>query len=205
MNRGINRDINHGIKRGINRGMNRRIKPVRIDFAPPSLARTLHRTGPLACGLALLALLLCVASGITGWQLLARQQVLDNELATTRARVPAPARVVLAAPRVPVGALQGGAVNAAVLQLNLPWRALQGAIAAATPGSIALLALEPDARRRSMKITAEARTSDAMIAYVEQLKAQELFGAVALLYHEINELDPNRPLRFQIDAQWSAP
>ncbi len=96
-------------------------------------------------------------------------------------------------------------MNAAVLQLNLPWRALHDAIAAATPKDIALLALEPDPRRRSMKITAEARTSDEMIAYVERLKQQELFGAVALLRHEINELDPNRPIRFQLDAQWSAP
>jgi hypothetical protein len=32
-----------------------------------------------------------------------------------------------------------------------------------------------------------------------------LFSAVALLRHEVNELDPNRPLRFQLDAQWSAP
>jgi hypothetical protein len=44
---------------------------------------------------------------------------------------------------------------------------------AATPANIALLALEPDARKRSMKITAEAKTSDDMIAYVEQLKQQE--------------------------------
>ncbi|MBC7455388.1 MAG: hypothetical protein H7335_17175 [Massilia sp.] len=159
----------------------------------------------MTCCLALLALLLCVAAGATGWQLLARQQLLDSELAVTRTRVPLPARVVLAAPPVPVSALQAGAVNAAVLQLNLPWRALQGAIAAATPGGIALLALEPDARQRSMKITAEASTPYAMIAYVEQLKAQQPFGVVALRHHEVNELDPNRPLRFQIDAQWSAP
>jgi hypothetical protein len=68
-----------------------------------------------------------------------------------------------------------------------------------------LLALEPDPHRRSMKITAEAKTADEMIAYIEQLKQQELFGAVALVRHEINELDPNRPIRFQVDAQWSAP
>ena len=136
---------------------------------------------------------------------MARQQVLDSELAATRAKVPAPIKVAPTAPPAQIGALQGGAVNAAVLQLNLPWSALHDAIAAATPDSIALLALEPDPRRRSMKITAEARTSDAMIAYIEQLKRQELFGAVALVHHEINELDANRPLRFQLDAQWSAP
>ena len=52
-----------------------------------------------------------------------------------------------------------------------------------------------------------------MIAYVEQLKQQALFGAgagagagsVTLLRHETDELDPNRPLRFQLDAQWGTP
>jgi hypothetical protein len=91
------------------------------------------------------------------------------------------------------------------MQLNLPWRALQDAIGAATPPTIAMLALEPDARKRSMKITAEAKSSDAMIAYVEELKKQELFSDVALTRHEINELDPARPIRFQIEAEWTAP
>ena len=45
-----------------------------------------------------------------------------------------------------------------------------------------------------------------MIEYVAQLKQQELFGAgVQLLRHEINELDPGKPLRFQVEAHWSAP
>jgi hypothetical protein len=179
------------------------MKRVRIDFAPPSLARTLHRTGPLAWSLAVLALLLAAAAG---WQLLARQRVLDAQLAQVRAHA-APVTVAAVAPQARIGVAQAAAVNAAVLQLNLPWRALHDAVAAGTPANIALIALEPDPRRRSMKITAEAKGSDEMIAYVEQLKQQELFGAgaVTLLRHEINELDPNRPLRFQLDAQWSAP
>ncbi|MDB5933928.1 MAG: hypothetical protein JWQ01_1272 [Massilia sp.] len=181
------------------------MRPVRIDFAPPGFARTLHRTGALGWTLAVLAVLLCVAAGILGWQTLARQRALDKQLALVRAQSAAPVVVVAAAAPAPVvGAPQAAAVNAAVLQLNLPWRALRDAIAAATPATVALLALEPDPRRRSMKITAEARTSDDMIAYIEKLKQQELFGAVELLRHEINEVDPNKPIRFQLDARWSA-
>jgi hypothetical protein len=44
-----------------------------------------------------------------------------------------------------------------------------------------------------------------MIAYVEALKKQDLFADVVLTRHEINEQDPMRPIRFQIDAEWSAP
>ena len=80
-----------------------------------------------------------------------------------------------------------------MLQLNLPWRALYDAIGAATPPSIGMLALEPDPRKRTMKITAEAKSSDAMIEYVELLKREELFSGVTLIRHEINEQD--RPSR----------
>jgi hypothetical protein len=189
------------------------MKRVHIDFAPPSLARTVHRTGPLAWSLAVLAVLLCFGAAAIGWQMLARQRALETQLALVRAQVrgsgtsatAAAAAVAAAQPRI--GEAQAQAVNAAVLQLNLPWRALQDAVEQATPKRIALIALEPDPRRRGMKITAEAKTSDDMIAYIEQLKGQELFGAgaVTLLRHEISELDPNRPIRFQLEAQWSAP
>jgi Tfp pilus assembly protein PilN len=67
---------------------------------------------------------------------------------------------------------------------------------------VALLALEPDARRRSLRITAEARNSDDMLAYVAKMQEQGWFASVALVRHEIAEQEPNRPLRFQLSAQW---
>jgi hypothetical protein len=176
-----------------------------IDFAPPSFQRTLHRTGTRAKILAAVGLALCVAAGVTGARLLARKNSDDALLAAARARANVPVVVAVASTGPRISEPQAAAVNAAVMQLNLPWRALQDAIGAATPPTIAMLALEPDARKRSMKITAEAKSSDAMIAYVEELKKQELFSAVALTRHEINELDPARPIRFQIEAEWTAP
>lgn len=181
------------------------MKQLRIDFARASLRRTLFHTGPAGWALSVLALLLCLGAALQGWQLQGRQRADQAALAAAELR----ARVRAAAAPAPVRAAriseaQAGAVNRIVLQLNLPWRDLHDAIAAATPASIALLALEPDARRRRMKISAEARTSEAMLAYVEQLKRQPLFADVALRRHEINEQDPNRPIRFQLDAQWVA-
>ena len=114
---------------------------------------------------------------------------------TARAPVAAPARP-------PLPPAQASAVNAAVQQLNLPWRGLHDAVQAATPATIALLALEPDAKKSSVRITAEAKSSDDMIAYVEQLQHVEWFSTVLLARHEINEQDRNKPIRFQIDAQW---
>jgi len=178
---------------------------LRIDFAPPSLQRTLHRTGALAWLLAAIALLLCVVCAALGYRLLVQQRANTAQLAGAYTRAKAPLVVKIAAEAPRISELQASAVNAVVMQLNLPWRALHDAIGAATPGSIAMLALEPDARKRSMKITAEAKSSDAMIAYVEALKKQDLFADVVLTRHEINDQDPMRPIRFQLEAQWTAP
>ena len=181
------------------------MKALPIDFAAPSLARTLYRTRTRDWLLLAVALILALVALWLGWRLWKQQQAdaaqLDAALARSRVTVIAPVRVNQAAISEP----QAAAVNAAVMQLNLPWRALHDAIGAATPAAIGMLSLEPDARRRSIKITAEAKSSDTMIGYVEALKEQEMFSAVTLTRHEINEQDPNRPIRFQIEAEWSAP
>ena len=185
------------------------MKKIAIDFAPPSLARSWYLLGPRGWTVLALGVLLCAGAAAIGAQMLARQKALDAQLAVVRAAMNKPgaaaAAVAAAAVVAPVPAAQANAVNSAILQLNLPWPALHDAIGAATPAGVALLALEPDPRRHNLKITAETKDADAMIAYVEQLKRQELFGDVVLLRHEINELDPNRPVRFEIDATWVAP
>ncbi|MES2901021.1 MAG: PilN domain-containing protein [Pseudomonadota bacterium] len=180
------------------------MKQLAIDFAAPGLARSLYRTRPAMWALLAMGTLLCVVAALLGWRLLAQQQANEAELAALQRRLGAPP-VVVVATQPGVSEQQAAAVNGAVMQLNLPWRALHDAIGAATPAAVALLALEPDARKRSIKITAEARSSDNMIGYLEKLKQQQLFAGVNLVRHEINEQDPNRPIRFQIEAQWSAP
>jgi Tfp pilus assembly protein PilN len=95
------------------------------------------------------------------------------------------------------------AVNAVILRLNLPWRALRDAVQHATPAGVGLLALAPDANRRSVRITAEAKDSEAMLGYVDALERGGWFRAVRLARHEIDEARPERPLRFEVDAVWS--
>ena len=174
-----------------------------IDFASASLRRTMFHLHPAFWACAALGLALCVSAAVAGSQALAQQraraalQRQAQQRQAARLSRPAP-------PKVVVGAAQAGAVNAVVLQLNLPWRALQDAVAGATPATVALLALEPDAKKQILKISAETKTSDDMIAYIEQLKQQELFTEVVLNRHEINEQDPNKPIRFRLEATWEA-
>ena len=177
-----------------------------IDFAPPNWKRSLHRVPAWAWCAGALGVALAASALWAGSAALQRQQASEAHWQLAQQRVMAAPQGPATAPQAPIAPAQAQAVNAAILQLNLPWRDVQDALASATPPGIALLALEPDARKRVLKITAETTGSDAMVAYVAQLKQQELFGArVQLLRHEINELDPNRPLRFQLEARWGAP
>ena len=175
-----------------------------IDFAPPGWRRNLYRVSAWAWLAGATGLSLCATAAWSGSHAVERQHVRQAQLERARLRLAADMQAPAPAPQAVISPAQAAAVNAAIAQLNLPWRDLQDALATATPPSIALLALEPDARKQVLKITAETRSSDAMIDYVVQLKQQELFGAgVQLLRHEINELDPDRPLRFQLEARWS--
>jgi hypothetical protein len=178
------------------------MKKVSIDFAPRSLRRTLSCITPAALGFAVLALGLCLSVGYGAWHYLQESRAYEAQLVAARARIRAPVPVPVAMRRPAMSESQAAAVNAAIMQLNLPWRALNAAVLGATPATVALLSLEPDARKRTLRITAEARGSDDMIGYVEQLQRQDWFASVSLTRHEVNEQDPNRPIRFQIEAQW---
>lgn len=177
-----------------------------IDFAPPGWRRSLHRVPAWAWIAGALGVALIATAAYSGSAALQRQQASEAQWQRAQQRVAQATQEPPPMAIAPIAPAQAAAVNAAILQLNLPWRDLQDALASATPPGIALLALEPDARKRILKITAETTSSDAMVAYVAQLKQQQLFGTrVQLLRHEINELDPNRPLRFQLEARWRAP
>ncbi len=172
---------------------------IAIDFAP----RAPLRGHPLAWLGIVAGLTLCACAFFAAQTL--RQDVDTQEAALRQAKLklrergerqPAVAKSV-------VTAQQAEAVNGAIAQLNLPWRDLFDSIESATPQNIALLELQPDAKRNLVKGMAEAKTSDDMIGYIEQLKRQEFFTAVVLTRHEINEQDPNKPLRFHFEARWA--
>ena len=179
------------------------MRKVNIDFAPPSLARSVLRAPRQTWVVVAVTVSVAGALGAANIGLRRSQWELELLRAQSAARTQATARAMApAVARPPVPEAQAAAVNAAVLQLNLPWRALHDAVQAGTPANIALLAMEPDAKKNSVRITAEAKSSDDMIAYVEQLQKGDWFSAVLLSRHEINEQDPNRPIRFQLDALW---
>ena len=180
------------------------MKKIRINLAPHSVLRSLYCTslwtwlltalGIALCGCALVALL---HQQLQLDQQLTRLHELDTTLARRRDIKPATKKSAITD-------AQAAVVNGAIAQLNLPWDEVFDALETATPPTIALLSLDPDARRNTVKVLAEAKDSDGMVHYIEQVKKQELFTSVIITMHDVNQLDPNKPMRFQFEASWRA-
>ncbi|MGZ3238102.1 MAG: PilN domain-containing protein [Burkholderiaceae bacterium] len=175
---------------------------VRIDFAPKTFRRAIATTQPATWLLGCLGLLMSISALIAVLDLTHKINAREISLQRLSAQLAERLGRKAVIKKSLISDVQAAAINRTILQLNLPWRDVLDAIEEATPPTIALLALEPDAKKHTLKGTAEAKSSDDMIAYIEELKKQEFFGNVALVKHEINAQDPNRPLRFQFEAQW---
>lgn len=101
-------------------------------------------------------------------------------------------------------AAQAAAWNQIARQLNIPWAQLLDALENATPPDIALVAIEPDARRASIRLQAEARALEPLLAYPGALRASGLFDDAVLVKHETNEQDGAKPMRLSLDVRFKA-
>jgi len=101
-----------------------------------------------------------------------------------------------------------GAQNAekTVRELVTPWSQLLGELehaSADTSGNVALLSIEPDHAKHRVRVTAEARTLDLALSYVQRLRKTQVLRFPMLDSHEIRSDDKDHPVRFQISADWS--
>jgi Tfp pilus assembly protein PilN len=94
--------------------------------------------------------------------------------------------------------------NEVLRQLSLPWGNLFQTIESAATKNVALLALEPDTEKRQVKISGEAKNIEAMIDYIKKMENHEVFGTVYLQSHHVQMQDPERPVRFVLQAIWKA-
>jgi Tfp pilus assembly protein PilN len=94
-------------------------------------------------------------------------------------------------------------LEAAERRLALPWGLILSGIDAAVPEDTVLLAIEPDADRGQLQIVAEAKTAEAMTAFVGALVKGRQFSSVFLVSHQIRTEDSEKPLRFSVAARWA--
>ena len=89
-----------------------------------------------------------------------------------------------------------------IQRLQLPWDPLFGALEAAASGSIALAAIEPDAKSGTVVISGQAENYPAVLDYVVQLRQTKALGGPHLVRHEVRPDDPQRPIAFAVSAAW---
>lgn len=87
-------------------------------------------------------------------------------------------------------------------ELALPWAALFGAIEEANDNSTAMLAIEPDAGKRIVRISGEARNYLAVLNFMTRLEKGQVLSGVHLLSHQIREDVAERPYQFTLAAGW---
>lgn len=166
---------------------------IELDFAR---RRRVNRRGIvlLAVGVSVAALVLA-----DYWSDTARRDGLDLRLADLQ-----PMRLR----RVPDKAAQRVLEEnrAALAELTMPWSRLLRELelaSAESKDSVAVLGVEPDRDKRQVRVLAEARTLPIALAYVERLQKSEALRFPMLESHEVQLRDAQRPVRFQIKADWN--
>ena len=92
--------------------------------------------------------------------------------------------------------------NAVILALSLPWKEFFEAFEVSQINDVAVLAIEPDVMKGVVHISAEAKKLESMLDYVSSLQKIALFREVLILNHQIQEQDPQKPIRFVLQASW---
>jgi hypothetical protein len=171
---------------------------------PPMMLDFVRRPFPIWPGIVLLAIGLGVMTDV--WS---RYQAAGEALAEAEHRLEKLQRQHKPALRKPVSGETGARLQSEFRQaqrvgdfLLLPWKDLFVALEKAAMPDVALLSVEPDATKREVRITAEAKDTATLFAYVKRLESVPRFHDVHLMRHEIREDDKQHPIRFTVAAFW---
>jgi hypothetical protein len=92
--------------------------------------------------------------------------------------------------------------NAVLAELGVDWNGLlDGLERAASPDAV-LLEVRPDVLKGQLRLAGEARNLPELLKYVRRLEAHAPLTDVALEEHETAHDDPQKPVRFVINAHW---
>jgi len=144
--------------------------------------------------------LLAVALGLAGDLAFSYVSLLgsvkENESIVARAQPRKPAVA-------PASAEELALARDTVERLALPWPKLFAALEAAASDQVALLAIEPDTKSGTVKISGDSKDYLAALGYVLNLSQADTLSHVQLVRHEVRQNDPQRPVSFSISAAWN--
>jgi len=92
--------------------------------------------------------------------------------------------------------------NDVMQKLALPWPALFSSLEEANSDDVALLGVEPDTKKGMVKVSGEAKNFETLFAYLRKVQASKSMTNVYLQHHQIQDTDPEKPIRFTLEASW---
>ena len=172
---------------------------IELDFGPRR-----RRPRAAAAVLLLAGTLLAGAAAALLADALLRHTALKAELASADSDTARPLRGISAArPTIDPRTLSRVRASSTVAQsLQRPWQDLLDAMEQRPRADVALLAVEPSALKRSVRITAEARNEAAMLEHLALLQQDGRLFDVALVSHQKQLQAPGTPWRYQIQRSW---
>ncbi|OIR14611.1 hypothetical protein GALL_44150 [mine drainage metagenome] len=174
------------------------MRPLFLDYRRDDPAQ--HRVGLLVLALEMAGV---VAMGISYYSLSAQAVRLEDQVAKVEHKLH-PGRS--GAKASVADTQQAGAeikvANDVIMQLSMPWNELFNALEEANSSNIALLGIEPNAAKRLVRVSGEAKNSAALFAYIRILQASKSMSGVYLKHQQVQEQNPEKPIRFTLDASW---
>lgn len=171
------------------------MKRIELDFHPGGARRK------RAAGWVLLAIALLVAVALTGhYGRLKEEQQHIRTMLMQQAEQQAPTANV----DIKVLEPQFERAAAVIDHLAFPWDQLFVALESSMNEDVALLSVQPDVAVGIVTLNAEARDWNAMLEYIRRLGQDKFFTDVHLVSHQIQQDDPQRPIRFVLSCAWVA-
>ena len=112
-----------------------------------------------------------------------------------------PLQTNIVSQKIPVAELKQ--INDITSDLSTPWNQLLAALEQLEMRDIALLSLEPSKKKQQIVLGGQAKNMQAALNYIEALEKLPVLSQVYLLKHNVDRLDPFKPVAFTIVAQWS--
>ena len=164
---------------------------------PGLLALDYRRPGAGRLSLAGLTIL-CLGLAAAGWQ---TWRYLDAQT-----KVAARSERLVELRRNPARGLPAAdtARREALRPLDAPWQKLLGDLAGAAGPDLALLALEAEGGRGVLRLTGEAASLEAVLAYVQRLSKLPSVSHPELISHDMKRAEDQSVVGFTIHAGWGA-
>jgi hypothetical protein len=87
-------------------------------------------------------------------------------------------------------------------QLDAPWNELFALLEQHADPQVGLLRIEPDAASGQIRLMAMSKDLTVMAAWLRRLEQDPRLSGVQIVQHQIEELSPGRPVRFNLVARW---